>query len=282
MFGLGAGEVHHFERKAAEEIASKLNGEHRRVAVRTTSVGLNALTGHFKRVLITASNFSTPGLPLFTEPNLSQSGRIDDLRIELSNFYLGNLHIERLSSSIPNCRYDFGLALSKQRIRVTRSGSGRGKVEIGERDLESFILKKFQEIKTLRVTLQDGRVRVAGHGEFLGLSADFEVVAFLRPANGSSIVLSDAAIALNGKPADELSKRALLGILNPVVDFNRDLSLYGAILVDKITLANGTLRAEGVTRIPNNPYPESNLTNSSTDKPASLMMARRVPTSSSR
>ena len=253
LFGLGSSQGAYFERKVAEDIRSKLQGEHRKVEVRSRLVGLNALVGHLKRVTITASDFSTPGLPLFTEPDHPKSGAIDELRIELLNFDLKNLHIDRLYSSIPDCRFDFGQAVFHNRIRLTRSGTGRGSVQVSERNLEYFILKKFHEIKEVHVKIGGGRVAVSGYGEFLLLSTHFAVDATLSAVGGTRVNLTDAHISFDGKAADELSSRALLSVLNPVVDFDRDLLLYGAISLDRIKLENAVLVAEGRTMIPAKP-----------------------------
>lgn len=253
LFGAGAAETRHLEQLAATDIKSKLEGPRAKVDVRTRAVGLKALSGHLKRVMISASDFTAPGLPLFTEPELSQSGRIDDLRIELRNFALGALGIAELSSSIPDCRYDLGLAINHGKIRLSKSGLGTGSVTVTAGALEPFILHKYREIKSVHVEIGNGHVRVSGYGEFLIIHTQFEVEATISPVEGTKLYLTDAQITFDGKPADPLSKKALLDTLNPVVDLNKDLRLYGAIEVEKVSLDKGVLRADGTTSIPNRP-----------------------------
>ncbi len=253
LFGLGGLGLSLFEHHAAHDIRQTLKGDHVEVRIDTRAVGLEATSGHFKRVTIEASHFSTSGLPLFTEPGLSRSGKIDDLRIVLHDFNLRKLHIQELSSSIPNCRYDFGLAARKNRIRLSESGSGLGKVQIRQSDLEAFILSKYSSIKTVHVELSGGKAHVWGYGEFIVIRTNFDVVASLAPIGGDKLALADAVITFDGHPADDLSKKALLDTLNPVVDLNRDLGLYGAISVTNVNLENGELDAEGITKIPEHP-----------------------------
>jgi hypothetical protein len=253
LFGLGGIGTTQFEHRAANDIRRSLTGDHVQVHIETRAVGLDALNGHLKRVTILATNFATSGLPLFTDPKLPKSGKVDELRIVLHNFDLKGLHIEELSSTIPDCRYDFGLALRKNRIRLSESGVGSGTVLISESDLEHFIVAKYKQIKTVNVKIADGKVHVWGFGEFIIIRTNFDVVAHLASPNGNTLVLSDADITFDGRPADEQSRKTLLDVLNPVVDLNRDLGLYGAISVTKIELANGMLRAEGATRIPVRP-----------------------------
>ena len=256
LFGLGSAETKHFEDLAARDIRAKLQGPHAHVQVQTRAEGFNAVTGHLKRVTISASDFSTDGLPLFTEPHLSRAGKIDDLRIELKDFKLGALQIQNLESAIPDCRYDFGLAVRKGRIRLSESGVGVGSVTITAPALEAFILHKFHEIKSVHVEIKGGSVKVSGYGEFLIIHTHFEVTAGLGAVKGTQLVLSDAVITFDGKPADEYSRKALLDVLNPVVDLDRDLKLYGAIEVSRITLEGDVLKAEGKTRIPASPESE--------------------------
>ena len=51
-------------------------------------------------------------------------------------------------------------------------------------------------------------------------------------------------------PATAEADEALLQTLNPVVDLNKDLHLYGAINVDKIDLQDDRLTGSGATTIP--------------------------------
>lgn len=251
-FGLihfGAAEVRRFEADAAREILTKLSGERAEVRVRST-LGPEALWGDVYRVKISASKFSTEGLPLFTEPKRSTRGILRNLEIELSDFNLRGLHVQSLSATIPDCRFDLGLALKRRQVRLSRSGVGRGSVTIAEADLETFILRKFAEIKQVKVTIDRDKVIVEGYGEFVVFKTNFYVVAKLRPVEGVRLMLTDARILFDGKRPDPESERALLDTLNPVIDLDKDLKLYGAVQIERLELRNGLLRAFGATRIP--------------------------------
>jgi hypothetical protein len=255
LFGFGSSAFEGFEHHASGDIARSLNGHGAKVSVETRAVGLNALGGHFKRVTIHAKEFSTPGLPLFTEPELSKGGKIDELRLDLSNFDLGYLHVRQLSSSIFNCRYDFGLAMRKRKIRLSQSGEGMGSVTINIPDLERFILKKYHEIKSVHVAADHGHVHVWGYGEFIIIHTNFDVTADLVPSTGYQFSLANATITFDGHAADEVSKNALLTTLNPVVDLKKDLHLYDAIFVNRIVVDSDSVTASGITRIPTDPDP---------------------------
>jgi len=252
LFHLGGSQVRSFERAAAVDIASKLQGDTKQVTVRA-DVGPEGLFGDIHSVRIDAAHFSTDGLPLYTESKRSHRGIVRSLHIDLEDFTLRDLRITRLSADISDCRFDFPLAVNHRQMRLSRSGTGLGEVVIGEKDLERFILAKFQEIKRVTVKIDRDKVFVEGHGEFLVVSTDFSVVSKLEAEGGDKLTLTNARILFDGHPVDETSQKLLLETLNPVVDLNKDLSLYGAIYVTKITLRDGQLIATGPITIPELP-----------------------------
>lgn len=239
-----------FHEKAASEIASKLQGGSVQVSTELADV---SLSGHLKSATISAKDFATQGLPLFTEPERSKRGRIDTLRIDLDNFSLRKLRVKHLSATIPNCRYDFGLATRHSTFRLSQSGEGKGTVEIRQEDLTAFILSKFKEIKSVSVEAAKDKVWVRGHGDFLMISTDFEVLARLESPDGRTLVLTDCRIWFDGERASEGASAALLKTLNPVVDLDADLGLAGAVDIQKIETRNGLITVVGKTRIPVRP-----------------------------
>lgn len=251
LFHFGDREVKRFERAAAAEIASKLEGEDKRVSV---SVRLNGIIGgplgDLAEATIFASHFSTPGVPLHTEPERSKAGFVRLLRLDLRDFRLAGLRIEELKAEIPECRYDYSLASRKRQIRLSRSGVGTGRVRVLERDLEAFILLKFREIKRVKVRLDRDKVFVEGFGEFLVVQTNFYVVASLECRDGVRLTLENSRIFFDDRAADEFSRKAVLDTLNPVIDLDEDLKLEGAIRVRGMRLRDGALEAWGETRIP--------------------------------
>jgi hypothetical protein len=249
MFGLGGTEVRRFENAAAREIGSKLEGPDKRVEVRTKING----PADLERAIIRASNFSTNGLPLFTEPESSKRGRLRNLRLELRDFVLSGLRVASLEADIPECRFDWQRAVSKKLIRLSQSGVGTGRVRLLEDDLEAWILRKFREIKRIDVRLDRNRVWVKGFGEFVVIQTEFEVIAKLIPVDGTKLMLAEAKVFFDGLIADEAVRDLVLNTLNPVVDLDKDLGLHGAVQVEEISMQNGVLEAWGKTKIPNKP-----------------------------
>ncbi len=254
ILGIGSRATRDFERLAAEDIRSKLSGERRTVRVSTR---LRSLPAHFARVTIEAAHFSAKRLPLFTEPWRHKSGSIRELQIQLKDFSLAGLHIDSLEASIPDCNFDFQLALGHKVMRLSKSGIGKGKVEIAQRDLETYILHKYHEIKRVSVTVDKDIVWVEGYGEFLIAKTNFVVIASLDPSDGEKLMLSRAKIYFDWRRADPAGAQALLDTLNPIVDLRKDLGLYDAVSIKRIELRNGVLKAFGSTKIPIAPENEN-------------------------
>ena len=232
-------------------MASKLNGQHKSVRLKTVSQGpFGLLSGDVRRGTIRATDFDTNELPLYTEPKRPQNGKLRELRLELERFSLAGLHILRLEASIPDCRFDLNLAKKEHKIRLSHSGEGHGSVRVREGDLGAFVLKKYREIKSVTIHLDRGLASVDGEGEFLLVRTKFHVSARLVPVNKRQLALTDAEVSVDGAPASPEAASALLMALNPVVDLDKDLQLHGAIDVQKVELDRGELFATGLTRIP--------------------------------
>jgi len=253
-YGVARREVAVFERHAAADIAAQLQGEHKRVQVKTQfELPFSPLFADIKRGTIAASHFETNGLPLFTDPERPRTGRVRNLEIILHDFTLKGLRIESLRSSIPECRFDRDLALKKRQIRLSKSGIGQGEVRILEQDLARYIPTKVKEIKECLVKLDRGKVWVEGYGEFLIAKTRFLVVADLQIEDGVRLNLTNARVVLDWQMADDLSRKALLDAMNPVVDLQKDLGLLDAFLLESVTCQGGALIAKGQTKIPIRP-----------------------------
>lgn len=251
--GLADRELHVFERAAAREIKAQLRGDNPKVEVRAVPDGIGIVWGALDKAIIRASDYEVDGIPLFVEPSRSKAGRCGNLTLDLRNFKLRGLRIESLFAEIPACRYDRTLALTKKMFRLSKSGVGKGTVRVLEDDLESFILSKFGEIKSVNVKVNRGVVWVEGDGEFLVIKTKFTVIADLVPIDGTKLTLANAKVWFDWRRADPFATENLLKTLNPVVDLNEDLGLMDAIQVEKIKLEDGVVEATGRTKIPERP-----------------------------
>lgn len=254
LLGLGLygdREVARFERLAAEEISSQLTGDQRVVKVDADAYA--SASGHLASATIEARDFSLTQLPFFTEPLRSKAGRLDMLRLRLRDFTMRGLKIAELTADIPDCRYDFGLARSKQVFRISKSGEGIGSVRVNEEDLAKYIVDKYAEIKSATVRIYNDVVWVEGYGEFLIVNTNFAVIAKIAPVDGTKLMLTDAKIYFDWVRADPPAAKVILDLLNPVVELHDGLGLFDAIHVTDVRLRGGFVLASGRTRVPERP-----------------------------
>lgn len=248
--GIGDAEVAKFERSAAQEIASRLGGTPRvRVDAKLSGVISGAL-GDLTSATIEAKNFQTDGLPLFTEPERSTRGRVRSLNLKLEEFVLTGLKVKSLEASIPECRFDYPLAVRKRQIRLSRSGAGEGRVLLGYDDLAAYVRKRFPSLRSFTLRANRSILEIEGDGDFLLVSSTFKVYARLVSPDGKGLHLADARIFLGDKPADEAATKAILTVLNPVLDLDKHLLLKGAFRIETITILPEGIEARGKARIP--------------------------------
>lgn len=247
----GAREVKRFEHLAATEIRAQLTGPEAHVDVKTQLNGIiGGALGDLKKVTIRASDFSTQGLPLYTEPSRPKSGRVEQLELVLDRFELSGLRVDHLEATIPECRFDYRLALREHKIRLSASGVGVGTVRIRQEDLGRYIVQKFREIDSAEVRIENDKVFVEGTGTFLVVKTRFLVIATLEAVDGVRLNLANARIFFDDRRADPASAKVLLDTLNPVVDLGTGLGLLDAVYVRRIGLRGGVMEASGDTRIP--------------------------------
>ena len=259
LFGLLAGlirtariEVSVFERAAASEIGSKLQGSLKDVSVRT-DVGPEAIFGDVHQVKIRASHFQTNSLPLFTEPKRSHRGTLRNLSLDLSDFSVGDLHLNRLSAEIPNCCFDLPLAIHDKQFRLSASGTGVGTAVLSSTDLEKFILAKFRDVEKINVTMNHDKITLEGLGRFLIVKTKFRIMAKLTCDDGNSLHLKYAHVSFDGRDTTQELRDAILETLDPIIDLKRDLGLEGAISVQNILMHENFMTVSGPATIPVDP-----------------------------
>lgn len=248
--GLAGEEEKKFERAAAAEISSRLDGPSRSVSVNARLNGLAAAWGEVESVTIRASNFSANGLPLHTEPERSKKGIAKKLRLELRDFVLAGLAVESLEAEFSACRFDFAEALAHRRFRLSRCGPGKTSVRVRVEALPPFLLAKYPEISEINVKVDRGHVWVEGRGTFLVVTTGFTVIARLGIEGGDKLILTEAKVWFDWRRTDPMTAQVVLDALNPVVDLTRDLNLEGAMTIERIDLPDGAIVASGTAQIP--------------------------------
>jgi hypothetical protein len=238
-------EQRQLEREAASRIRNGLNGGSAKVEV-TFRLGLESLGGNLPSAKISASRFSTVGLPFHLNSDASQRGRIRRLHVDLKDFSLSGLHVQDLHATIPECRFDLRKALDGA-IILSRAGSGPVKVILSAADIESFAQHKYPFLTRLQLDLTGPKVSASGTANLFGIPMSFQLSGDLVVENGSRFVLKNGRSSINGKPsADE----GLLKAINPILDLDRDLALEGAVRLETVTVSGGLVIGTGSGTIP--------------------------------
>jgi hypothetical protein len=253
VFGVGTSEVRKFENAAARDIASRLLGDQKRVRVRTKMDPLEAIGGKVKSATIFADHFTVDGLPFFTEPTGSKRGRLGEMKFDMSDFELTRLPVKAFHARIPNCRFDLGLAQRHGQIRLTESGEGEATVEVTGEGLATFVKRKYPSIREIAIQLVPGKAILTGAGRFVVLDARFRIETQLGSSDGNQISMIDPTIWVNDQLAEPAATKAILAILNPVIDLDNDLKLFGALRSQAVEIGNGSLFAKGPAHIPLRP-----------------------------
>jgi hypothetical protein len=239
------------ERAAEADIRSVLGA--REVTVRAESDGLlGSAMGRVNSVEITASQFTVDGMPLFAYPRLSQRGTMKRLRIALRDFVIRQLPVQELTCDIPDNRFALGL-LVDGKVRLTKSGEGRGSVTIDEDGLTRYIMAKFGMVESVAIRFDRYKLFAKGTASLALIRRNFEIICDLAIAEKRRLVIANPIVFIEGKRVRDGSDAALLRALNPVLDLDRDLGLHGAFDMEKVRLSNGLAVITGAARIPNQP-----------------------------
>jgi hypothetical protein len=249
----GRGAYRSFEDAAANDIRSRLVEQTGAVELRVKPEGLfGYMDGGLALARISGTAIGTDGMPFWTEPGYSQYARIGELRMRLTDVTVTGLRVKLLDVTIPDCRYDRGYAWSHKRIRITRSGTGTGRVEATAEALAEFLMRKYETLSDLELHLDDGKFEISGKVSILH-AYPFRASGDLAIEDGLRIVITKADVDLGGERLSEAAAQEFIKGLNPVLDEQEDLHLLDSIHMRKLTLEDDLLIVEGDAKIPIEP-----------------------------
>ena len=242
------------ERAAEKDLAKTLGVDPKYVSVRATADGIvGTALGRVEKVTIEANGFVVEGMPFFVEPSVSSSGKLRNLSIRLTDFTLRNLPVKSLNAEIPNSRFSLGL-LRQGRVRLARSGEGRGNVTIDAEGLAKYLLGRFNVLERVEVRLDKYKVIVNGRASFGPIMRrDFLVYADLEILDKRKLFIVKPIVFLDDKRIRDGSEKPLLDALNPILDIDHDLGLAGAFDIERLIIKNGEIDIYGAARIPKRP-----------------------------
>ena len=100
------------------------------------------------------------------------------------------------------------------------------------------------------------KIILEGTGTFLIVRSPFRIVAKLSSPDGTSLKLTYAHVSFGERDAGEELEKALLELLDPVIDLQRDLRLFGAIKIQSLLMDQNLMTVSGPATIPTKPQNE--------------------------
>ena len=254
LIGLGgtivSREIETLEHAAETQLAARLAGQQKVVQVNARPAGFGVIWGEVSELDISAHSFEVDQIPFFAEPTYSQAGKIKKLTMNLREFNLAGLEVASLNATIPDCRYDFAAARDHKLFRLTRSGAGTGSVSVTQDALADYLVSRYKEIERATVKIEKDHAWVEGYVNLGFFKSEFAVVSKLAARNGSEIVFDNPKIYFDWIRTDEIGTRAITSFLDPIIDLNDDLGLFGAMDIQTLTLESGLLTASGTVSVP--------------------------------
>lgn len=219
---------------------------------------LGVFSGDLRAVDIDGENLIVRDLPFYLMPNAERTGSIHHLRLHLRDVTLSGLPIARFEVDVPDIRFDIGSAIGRNRLMISRVGSGPAEARIEAGGLRRFILQKYEQILSdVVVWTQNRRLYFSGNARLFLSSQPFTADCLLVPRAGRYVDLIDARIVLNGVRLTPLQARNLITQLNPVLDIEKDLGLGGFLSLTQVEIDDGFVRLEGRATLPPAPNPTS-------------------------
>lgn len=200
---------------------------------------------------IYGSGVSAERLSFIQVPRSGWKGRIQHLRLHLTDSVIAGMRVARLEADIPNVTYDLGHAFYKDRLFIRTAAPGTIEVWLDQSNLATFAVRKFgRTVNSIKATLAGDRLELVGNLKLLNSATPFSVSGLLSERDGQYVDLVDPIITLNGAPVDAARAHLLMSTINPVVDVEKDLHLGKLITVQRVTVSDHQLIIEGKLTIP--------------------------------
>ncbi len=212
---------------------------------------LGLLVGQSKETIVWGKNNHADRTPFRIVRGPSIRAKVDLLKLDFTDITLRGVPVKLFHAEIPDVSLDLVRAMVDKRILIKSAGEGIARATVDQHGLEIFIAKKFPQITNPKVQLLDGRVRLQGKLSGFGPPSDIDAIGKLQIDEGKFANLVDTTILLNNKPVVGPFAQAMLKMVNPVIDVDKDLGLDGTFYAVSVEIANGIATVYGKVTVPN-------------------------------
>jgi hypothetical protein len=237
------------EHALTHDLSRSLKGGHIETDIEPRGL-LGLITGNSSVTTVRGRGFATDELPFRLQPAGRAKVHVSSLRFDFEDFRLKNLPVRRLTAEFPGVSLDAGKIAFDERIVIRRAGEGKAEAVVGADALQQFIARKYAMLKDVQVRLTSGWAEVAATAPILGGSTRVEGRCRFAPVEGKYIHAAEASFRLNGKDATEAMTKMLLGMLNPIVDSDKDMGLGKFVYLTEVMVGEGNLTLRGRVRVP--------------------------------
>lgn len=190
-------------------------------------------------------------LPWHIYPRHGWKGRIEHLRLDLTDLTLAGYPLHRLTVDIPDVRYDMHKAIGRDKLLLRSSGKGTAEVQVAEKGLRMFLYKKYEQtLSDVKISLNSQPIEISGTIELLTGPSEFVARGVLRPRDGQFVDLQTDYLRINSVVVDARTAAVILRRINPVLDIDQDLHMGGFIYIRQVRVGDGLLHIYGDATIP--------------------------------
>ncbi len=165
------------------------------------------------------------------------AGRMDALTVAAQNLRVGTLRVRSLDATLDRVQIDAAALYGGREIAIRRLGSAVARIVVSEDALQEM-LDAQPQLRDARVSLDPGRLHVAGTIPVLGLSLHIAGDGRLVLRGSRTVDLALDHVTVAGMPVTGPMVRRLLRAVNPVLDVG--VLPFGLHLTG-VTVADGEL-----------------------------------------
>lgn len=175
---------------------------------------------------------ASPGLKIFL-------GDMDNVTLHAENIKVGEVQFSQFDCNLADVRFDPLVALTQQKVQVTRAGSGDMTASVHSEELEKFLAENIEGLSNPEVTFENDAVRVAGDISLGGILSAHADVRGHFGMQGHKLMFIPSDVSVAGMGIKYNAKN--LGNVE-IYDFSQ---FPLGIQPDSVTMRDGVLTVHG-------------------------------------
>jgi hypothetical protein len=241
--------AHRAEHAIVHDLRRTVHGGVLRASVRPKGP-LGLATGEFASVRVTGSGLTADDIPFRVRRGAGLRANADRLEFDFRDLTLRGTAVRRFTASFPGVSLDAGRALFDERIILRKAGEGTASAEVAPEALVVFINRKYPALTGVTLVMRPDKVSVRGSTTVLGTVQQLDATGRLVVRDERFLDLTELEVLLNGKPTTLAFAQNLARIVNPVVDFHKDLGLGDIFRAEEVVVGDGYAIVRGRARVP--------------------------------